>query len=148
MLSRGSRVVAAVLLSSASAAADVIILRDGQRIEGLVVAADAESLVVRSGAGAVSASRRIRRTDVALLRLAPPEVGAIRDQARRADVRGDVREAAENWQVVGALHPESLDDQLARARSLRQAGRSQEAAAAADAAEKLSPLDPRVPLEQ
>lgn len=122
-------------------------MRDGERIEGTVIAITDEEYVVRWGAGKSTLSRKVPRGSVVSVRLAPPDVMRLRELARRAEADRDFADAAAIWTQVCALRPDSPDDQLRRARALRDAGRFDDAAPAFRCALTLRPDDPKPWLE-
>jgi tetratricopeptide (TPR) repeat protein len=142
-------VTAVLLLCSLTASADdVITMRDGERVEGLIVEADDQSVLVRWGAGRAVITRRINRKHIASIRFTEPSVDGLRELARRSEAQGDVADAATVYRIVCALRPESAEDHLRCARALRAAGKSEEAAAAIACAARMDGDDARIVIEQ
>ncbi len=136
-----------VCSATAAASADVVTLRSGEKIEGMIVSADDQAVVVRWGAGRNTATRRIRRADVERIAFTPADVGSIRTLARRASAQGDTDEAADLWRLVIAAAPDDAADFVSAARAFRAAGRNDAAVAASKRAAILAPDDPSAILE-
>jgi tetratricopeptide (TPR) repeat protein len=131
-----------------SASADVVTLKNGEELECLVVSVTDREVKLLRGAEGVSETRHLPLSDVAAIRLAPPEVGGFRSAARRLEADRALEEAGELLRQVCILRPESVADHLRLARLWRQARRLDAAAEAARAAARTAPDDPRVLLEQ
>jgi tetratricopeptide (TPR) repeat protein len=140
--------VALLLCASVATADDVITMRDGEKIEGLIIEADDDSVLVRWGAGRAVISRRVPRKSISAIKLGEPNVDGLRELARRSESQGEILDAAQVWRIVCALRPESADDHLRCARALRVAGRSEDAAAAIACAARLDADDARIRIEQ
>jgi tetratricopeptide (TPR) repeat protein len=136
------------LLAARPARADVVTTHNGDRIDGLIVEADDESVLVRWGAGRAVITRRVPRKQIRSIQFTPPEVDALRDLARRSEAQGDTVDASQVFRLVCALQPESCDDHLALAKNLRACGRFAEAAAAAQVASRIDARNPRLYFEQ
>lgn len=104
--------------------ADVLHLRTGGRLEGVLVQETAESLTIEVGQGQLSVPRgsvlRIERSESALseyrTRLAAmvqADLGALMELARFASERGLRRESRATWVRVLALDPRSVEAHLA-----------------------------------
>jgi tetratricopeptide (TPR) repeat protein len=130
-----------VLALCLPASADEIQLKDGEKIEGLIITMTDSEIVVRWGAGKSTLTRVIKRADVKEIRIKPPEMSRLREIARRAEADHDLADAAVVWQQVCTFRPESADDQMRRARALRDSGQGEEAISAFQAALQLRPDD-------
>jgi len=128
--------------------ADVVTLKNGREIEGLIVEMDDDRLVLRRAAEGISQSWQLTRSEISSLRLAPPDLSGFRSVARRLEADRSADEASEEWRRVCVLQPESASDQLRLLKSYLRAGRLDDAASAAKAAARSLPNDPRILLEQ
>src|SRR5215831_6050938 len=118
-------------LVSGSPLADVVTLKNGREIEGLVVDLDDERLTLRRAAEGITQSWQLTRSEIMSLRLAPPDVSGLRSVARRFEVDRAPDEACEVWRRICILRPEGAIDQIALIQSYRKRGRLEDAAAAA-----------------
>ncbi|MBI2932071.1 MAG: tetratricopeptide repeat protein [Planctomycetes bacterium] len=139
MLDRVSLTALFLFAASITASADVIVTRDGERIEGLIVGADLQSLLVQWGAGRAVITRRVWRREIETIRFSPPDLNGLRDLARRSALRGETADACSVYGIICGLHPESVDDQVSLSQNLRSCGRLHEALAVAQTAEKVDP---------
>jgi cytochrome c-type biogenesis protein CcmH/NrfG len=138
----------ALMLLPGLAGADVVTLKNGRVIEGVVVELDEDRLTVWRAADGVTQSWQVARSEVTSLRLAPPDVAGFRSVARRLESDRSPDEAGEAWRKVCVLRPEDASDQLRLVQFYRRAGRLDEASAAALTAQRAHPKDARFPLEQ
>jgi tetratricopeptide (TPR) repeat protein len=139
--------LALVLCARVAAADDVITTRDGERIEGLVVEADPETVTVRWGAGRAVITRRVPRAQIASIRFGEPDVDGLRSLARRSETQGELADAAIVWRIVCGLKPEAADDHLQCARAMRLSGQLDAAAAAIECATRIEPGTPKLLME-
>jgi tetratricopeptide (TPR) repeat protein len=128
--------------------ADVVTLKNGREIEGLVVDLDDERLTLRRAAEGITQSWQLTRSEITSLRLAPPDVSGLRSVARRFEADRAPDEACEVWRRICILRPEGAIDQIALIQSYRKRGRLEDAAAAAQSAARVLPKDHRILLEQ
>lgn len=149
---RARKLLAGVLFLAASAGlswADVLKLKDGRELEGLIVQIDDSTVLIRStDAGSGPEARAYPRAQVYSIRLSRPELPALRKLAERSESSEGLQASVQIWRIVCSLWPESAADQLKLAQSLRRLGLLEESAARADAAAKADPRDARIPLEQ
>lgn len=131
-----------------SLSADVLTLRNGQELEGLIVDVDESRVLLRRDARPSSDPEPLSRREIVSVRLSTPDVTALRKQAERLESSRSIEESIEVWRIVCALRPENAPDQLRLAQSLRRSAHYEEAAAKAEAASRADPRDPRIPLEQ
>jgi cytochrome c-type biogenesis protein CcmH/NrfG len=135
-------------LISGSVTADVVTLKNGREIEGLITNIDEERLTLRRAAEGVTQSWQLTRSEITSLRLAPPDVSGFRSVARRFDADRSPDEACEAWRRVCVLRPEGAPDQICLIQSYRRRGRLEDACAAAQSAARAHPKDHRIMLEQ
>jgi tetratricopeptide (TPR) repeat protein len=127
---------------------DVVTLKNGREIEGLVVETDDEQLTVLRAAEGTLQSWRLIRTEIAEIQLSTPDVVGFRAVARRLESDRRPEEASHAWRRVCMLRPESVPDRIRLIQCCRQLGQLDAAAAVARSAAKAQPTDPRFPLEQ
>jgi len=128
--------------------ADVVTLKNGQELEGLVTEVSDLTIRLRKGAGHVLVSRDLSRSEIAAVRLSPPDVSDLRELARLQELDRAWEDATETLRQVCTLWPESAQDQLRLAQDYRKLKKYQEAMIAADAAARADPRNARIPLEQ
>ncbi len=128
--------------------ADVVTLKNGREIEGLIVDMDDERLTLRRAAEGITQSWQLTRSEITSLRLAPPDVSGFRSVAKRFEADRSPDEACEAWRRVCVLRPEGAPDQLCLIQSYRRRGRLDDASAAAASAARVHPKDHRILLEQ
>jgi cytochrome c-type biogenesis protein CcmH/NrfG len=136
------------LLLSLFPLADVVTLKNGREIEGLIVDMDDERLTLRRAAEGTTQSWQLTRSEIRTLRLAPPDVAGFRSVARRFEADRSPDEACEAWRKVCVLRPEGAPDQICLIQSYRRRGRLDDASAAAASAMRAHPKDHRIMLEQ
>ena len=116
-------VLLVVVLFGGTAAADVLHLKKGGRLEGVLVAETATSLTIDVGVGRISLPRaavlRVERKESALseyrTRLAaivPGDVNAFAELARYAEENGLRTEARLMWARVVSLDPNNVEGHL------------------------------------
>jgi Flp pilus assembly protein TadD len=127
---------------------DLVTLKSGEQLEGLVVHVDEREVRLRRGVGGMSVTRLVSMADVVEIRLAQPQLSEFRSIARKLESDRWTTEATDLWRQVCILRPEGVSDRLRLSQMLRREGNLEEAAAAVAAAAKADPADPRVPLEQ
>ena len=128
--------------------ADVVTLKNGREIEGLIVDMDEQRLTLHRAAEGISQSWQLTRSEITSLRLAPPDVTGFRSVARRCEEDRSPDEACEAWRRVCVLRPEGAPDQVCLIQSYRRRGRVDDAFAAAQCAARAHPKDHRIMLEQ
>jgi cytochrome c-type biogenesis protein CcmH/NrfG len=128
--------------------ADVVTLKNGREIEGLVVEMDDERLTLRRAAEGITQSWQLTRSEVTSLRLAPPDVSGLRSVARRFESDRSPDEACDAWRRICVLRPEGASDQICLIQAYRRRGRLDDASAAAQSAARVHPKDQRILLEQ
>jgi len=141
-------IVCCLSAATPAAADDVITLKDGERIEGLIVEADDASVLVRWGGGRAVITRRVPRRAIKTIRFAASDTAGLRELARRSEAQGDLRDAAEVLTIACGLNPDSAEDHRRRARCLRLAGKLDEASDAAALAARLEPEEAATFFEQ
>jgi cytochrome c-type biogenesis protein CcmH/NrfG len=128
--------------------ADVVTLKNGREIEGLVVDVDEQRLTLRRAAEGVTQSWQLTRSEISSLRLAPPDVSGFRSVARRYEADRSPDEACETWRRICVLRPEGAADQICLIQLYRRRGRFDDASAAAQTAARAHPKDYRIMLER
>jgi tetratricopeptide (TPR) repeat protein len=128
--------------------ADVVTLKNGRELEGVVVDVDNERLTLRRAAEGAFQVWQVTRSELSEVRLAPPETAGFRGVARKLESERSLQEAGEEWRRICVLRPESASDQVELVRIYRRAGNYEAAAAAGQTAAKALPKNPRIPLEQ
>src|SRR5688572_370282 len=132
-----------------TAFADIVTLKNGRELEGVVVDVTAEHVLLhRAATDSILNAWRLTRSDIVDIRLAPPDLSGFRSVARRLEADRSPSEAADAWRWVCTLRPEGGSDQIRLIQSIRKSGRLDDAALAARAAARANPTDPRIPLEQ
>jgi cytochrome c-type biogenesis protein CcmH/NrfG len=128
--------------------ADVVTMKNGRVLEGLVIDVDERRLVLCRAAEGVTQSWRLDRSEITSLRLAPPDVSGFRSVARRLEADRAEDEAGEALRKVCLLRPEDAADQIRLVQFYRRIGHIDDALAAAQTAWRAHPNDARIPLEQ
>jgi tetratricopeptide (TPR) repeat protein len=128
--------------------ADIVCLKNGREIEGLVVELDEERLTIRRAADGGLQSWQLTRNEITSVQLAPPDVAGFRSVARRLETDRSGDQAIEAWRGICVLRPEGVADHLKLVQSYRRSGHFEAAAQAAQTASRVQPGDPRIPLEQ
>jgi tetratricopeptide (TPR) repeat protein len=137
-----------LVLLARTADADIVTLRNGREIEGLVVDMDDERLVVRRAGEGITQNWQLMRSEVSSVRLAPPELAGFRTVARRLEADRALGDAADAWRKICTLRPEGAADQVRLLQVYRRANKIEDAAAAIQTATRAHPKDPRILLEQ
>lgn len=135
-------------LSSGPLSADVVTLKNGREIEGLVVDVNPEHLTLHRADSGVSQSWQLTRSEITEVRLASPDVSGFRSVARRLESDRSTEEAGDAWRRICVLRPEGASDHLRLVQFFRRTGRLDDAVAAARTAARAHPRDPRLVLEQ
>src|SRR5262245_28676572 len=107
--------------------ADVVTLKNGREIEGLVVDMDEERLTLRRAAEGITQSWQLTRSEISSLKLAPPDVSGMRSVARRFEADRSPDEACEVWRRICVLRPEGASDQICLIQAYRRRGRLEDA---------------------
>ena len=142
------RALGILILLARAASADIVTLKNGREIEGLVVDMDEERLVVRRAGEGIPQNWQLLRSEITSVRLAPPELAGFRTVARRLEADRSLGDAADAWRKICALRPEGAADQVRLLQVYRRAGKIEDAAAAIQSAVRAHPKDPRILLEQ
>ena len=128
--------------------ADVLTLKNGREIEGVVVSIDSERVTLRRAAEGSFQVWQVTRSELSEVRLSPPEASGFRGAAKKLESDRALLEAGEEWRRICVLRPDSAADQVELVRIYRRAGNLDAAAAAGQTAAKALPKNPRIPLEQ
>ncbi len=142
------RVLGALILLARAASADVVTLKNGREIEGLVVDMDDERLVVRRAGEGITQNWQLTRSEITSVRLAPPELAGFRTVARRLEADRSLSEAADAWRKICTLRPEGAADHVRLIQVYRRTNQVEAAAAAVQTAARAHPKDPKILLEQ
>ena len=130
------------------AGADVLTLKNGRELEGIVVDVDDERITLRRAAEGSFQVWQVTRSELSEIRLTPPDPTGFRGAARKLEAGKALEEAAEEWRRLCVLRPESAPDQIELLRVYRRAGNLDAAAAAGLTAAKVAPKNSKIPLEQ
>jgi len=142
------RALGVLILLARSASADVVTLKNGREIEGLIVDLDDERLVVRRAGEGITQNWQLTRSEIVSVRLAPPELAGFRTVARRLEADRSLGDAADAWRRICALRPEGAADHVRLLQVYRRANQIEAAAAAVQTAARAHPKDARILLEQ
>jgi tetratricopeptide (TPR) repeat protein len=127
---------------------DIVCLKNGREIEGLVVDLDEERLTIRRAQDGGLQSWQLTRKEIVSVQLAPPDMAGFRSIARRLESDRSSDQALEAWRGICVLRPEGVADHLTLVQSYRRTGHLDAAATAAETAARAHPNDPRIPLER
>jgi tetratricopeptide (TPR) repeat protein len=131
-----------------SARADVLTLKNGRELEGIVVDVDDDRVTLRRAAEGSFQVWQVTRSELSEVRLAPPDPAGFRGVARKMESERSLDDAGEEWRRICVLRPESASDQIELVRLYRRAGNLDAAAAAGLTAARALPKNARIPLEQ
>src|SRR5689334_19856179 len=92
--------------------ADIVTLKNGREIEGLVVETGDEQLTLLRAPEGVLQTWRLTRTDIVSIQLSAPDVAGFRAVARRLEADRLARESCDAWRRICVLKPEGVPDQL------------------------------------
>src|SRR5262245_42864577 len=137
-----------LILSHRPASGDVVTLKNGRELEGVVVDVDDERITLRRAAEGSFQVWQVTRSELSAVRLTPPDVSGFRAVARKLESERSLEEAVEEWRRICVLRPESAVDQVDLLRVYRRTGNLEAAAAAAQTAARAHPKNARIPLEQ
>jgi tetratricopeptide (TPR) repeat protein len=137
-----------LMLLPRSLSADVVTLKNGRELEGLVVEVDDERITLRRAAEGSYQVWQVTRSELSEIRLTPPDPEGFRGAARKLETDRSLDAAGEEWRRICVLRPDSAADQIELARLYRRAGNLEAAAAAGLTAARALPTNPRIPLEQ
>ena len=128
--------------------ADVVTLKNGRELEGLVVDIDEDRITLRRAAEGSYQVWQVTRSELSEIRLTPPDPAGFRGAARKLETDRSLDAAGEEWRRICVLRPESATDQIELVRLYRRAGNLDAAASAGLTAARTLPKNPRIPLEQ
>lgn len=135
-------------LMALPARADVVTLKNGRELEGVVVDVDDDRITLRRAAEGSFQVWQVTRSELSEVRLTPPDPAGFRGVARKLETDRSLEDAGEEWRRLCVLRPESAPDQIELVRVYRRAGNLDAASAAALTAAKVLPKNARIPLEQ
>lgn len=137
-----------LMLLPRSLSADVVTLKNGRELEGLVVEVDDERITLRRAAEGSYQVWQVTRSELSEIRLTPPDPEGFRGAARKLETDRSLDAAGEEWRRICVLRPDSAADQIELVRLYRRAGNLEAAAEAGLTAARALPTNPRIPLEQ
>src|SRR5262245_25028011 len=89
------RALGVLVLLARTASADIVTLKNGREIEGLVVDMDEERLVVRRAGEGITQNWQLMRSEISSVRLSPPDLAGFRTVARRLEADRALGDAAD-----------------------------------------------------